>query len=241
MRRPEARGVSGHRRAQLHESGRAGRARYFRSPDQGLWRYRGRRIRDRADVGRRARHRPDGPRDARRQLAARGRHATHRQDPGADRLRRHRRGSRPHRARRRHARHCLEPVNENLSGRPICRSEYAPRRVPCRLAASPIERRNPRLPFARADRLDAAGRDPRQHRARCAGRRDRDDRRARVGSHPARRARRLQHRAAAGGSSADQASECDAVGAFGLPHAGGERESDWRSVGALQKDCDAAG
>ncbi len=38
--------------------------------DQGLWRYRGGRMRDRADVGGRARTREDGPRDPRRQLAA---------------------------------------------------------------------------------------------------------------------------------------------------------------------------
>ena len=60
----------------------------------------------------RARHRPDGPRDARRQLAARGRHAADRQDAGPDRLRRHRRGGRAHRARQRHARDRLEPVAE---------------------------------------------------------------------------------------------------------------------------------
>ena len=45
------------------------------------------------DVGGRARHRRDGPGNARRRLAARGRHAAHRQDARADRLRRHRRRS----------------------------------------------------------------------------------------------------------------------------------------------------
>ena len=84
-----------------------------------------------------------------------------------------------------------------------------------------------------AHRGDEAGRHPRQHRARRDGRRSRDDRGAEVRPHPPCRARRLQHRAAAGGSSADQAAERDAVGAFGLPHAGGERESDRGGVGAL--------
>ena len=65
-----------------------------RAPDQGLWRHRGGRMRHRADVGRRARARADGPRDARRQLAARRRHAADRQDARPDRLRRHRRRSR---------------------------------------------------------------------------------------------------------------------------------------------------
>ena len=63
----------------------------------------------------RARHRQDGPRDARRQLAARRRHAADRQDARPDRLRRHRRRSRAHRARQRHARDRLEPVAEEAS------------------------------------------------------------------------------------------------------------------------------
>ena len=56
--------------------------------------------------------------------------------------------------------------------------------------------------------------------------------------HPPCRARRLQHRAAAGGSSADQARQRDAVGAFRVPHAGSEREFDARGVGALPADCE---
>ena len=85
------------------------------SSDQGLWRHRGGRMRHRADVGGGARHCRDGPRDARRQLAARRRHAAHRQDAGPDRLRRHRGGSGAHRARQRHARDRLEPDAEELS------------------------------------------------------------------------------------------------------------------------------
>ena len=53
---------------------------------------------------------------------------------------------------------------------------------------------------------------------------------------PPRRARRLQHRAAAGRSSADQTAERHAVGAFGIPHAGSEREFDCGGVGALPQD-----
>ena len=49
----------------------AERTRHRRAPDQGLWRHRGRRMRDRADVGSRARHCADGPRDARRQAGMR--------------------------------------------------------------------------------------------------------------------------------------------------------------------------
>src|SRR5258708_22167786 len=48
----------------------------------------------------------------------------------------------------------------------------------------------------------------------------------------------LEYRAAAGGSSARQVAQRDAVGAFGVPHAGGERESYCRGVGALPKDCE---
>ena len=99
-------------------------------------------------------------------------------------------------------------------------------REPCRLAASVAERRNPRLPLARADRRDETRRHPRQHRARRVGRRSRDDRGAEIRPHPACRARCLQHRAAAGGSSADATAQRDAVGAFGVPHARGQREPD---------------
>ena len=84
---------------------------------------------------------------------------------------------------------------------------------------------------------DAARRHPRQHRARRHGRRGRDDRGVEVRPYPACGARRLQHRAAAGRSPAHQAAERDAVGAFRLPHAGGERESDRGGVGALPEDC----
>ena len=115
MQGAEARRVSRHRRAQLHEPGGTRRTRHRGAPDQGLWRYGGRRMRDRADVGRRARARQDGPRDPRRQLAARRRHATDRQDARPDRLRRHRRRSGAHCARLRHARHRLEPVAEETS------------------------------------------------------------------------------------------------------------------------------
>ena len=59
-----------------------------------------------------------------------------------------------------------------------------------------------------------------------------------VGPDPACRARRLQHRTAAGGSSADQTAQRHAVGAFGVPHAGGEREPDRGVVAALPKDCE---
>ena len=52
------------------------------------------------------------------------------------------------------------------------------------------------------------------------------------------RARRLQRRAAAGGSSPDQTAERHAVGAFGIPHARGEREFDRGGMGALPADCD---
>ena len=61
-----------------------------------------------------------------------------------------------------------------------------------------------------------------------------------VGPHPPCRARRLQHRAAAGRSSADKNAERDAVGAFGVPHAGGEREFDSRGMGALPQDCEGS-
>ena len=136
LQRPETCRVPGHRRAQLHEPGRACRTRHRGSSDQGLWRHRGGRMRDRADVGGGARHRPDGPRNARRQLAARGRHAAHRQDARPDRLWRHRRGSRPHRARQRHAGDRLEPDAEAIFRRRIRRAGSAARRQPRRLAAS---------------------------------------------------------------------------------------------------------
>ena len=145
MRWPETCGVSRHRRAQLHEPGGTRRTRHRRPPDPGLWRHGGGRIRHRADVGGGAQHRPDGPRDARRQLAARGRHAADRQDARPDRFRRHRRGSRAHRARQRHARHRLEPVAEEFCRRRVRRSRYAAGAEPRRLAASVAERRNPRL------------------------------------------------------------------------------------------------
>ena len=61
---------------------------------------------------------------------------------------------------------------------------------------------------------------------------------AEIRPHPPCRARRLQHRAAAGGSSADQTAQRDAVGAFGVPHARGEREFDRCGVGALPEDCE---
>ena len=96
--------------------------RHPRAPDQGLWRHGRRRMRDRADVGGRARPRQDGPRDPRRQLAARRRHAADRQDARPDRLRRHRGGSRAHCARLRHARHRLEPVAEETSEGRVPRS-----------------------------------------------------------------------------------------------------------------------
>ena len=85
---------------------------------------------------------------------------------------------------------------------------------------------------------DEARRDPRQHRARRHRRRSRDDRCAEVGPHPPCRARRLQHRAAAGGSPADATAQRHAVGAFRLPHTRGERKSDGGGVGALPEDCE---
>src|SRR5450631_3371649 len=85
-------------------------------------------------------------------------------------------------------------------------------------------------------RGDETRRHPRQHRARRAGRRGCDDRGAAVGPNQACRARRIQYRAAAGGAPLDQTAQCDAVGAFGVPHAGGERKSDRGRVAALPKD-----
>lgn len=53
-------------------------------------------------------------------------------------------------------------------------------------------------------------------------------------SSPARRrARRVHRRAATRGARADKAAERDAVGAFGVPHARGERQSDRRSARSL--------
>ena len=63
-----------------------------------------------------------------------------------------------------------------------------------------------------------------------------DDRRPEIGPDPPCRPRRLQHRAAAGGSSADETGKRHAVGAFRVPHAGSEREFDARGVGALPAD-----
>ena len=64
---------------------------------------------------------------------------------------------------------------------------------------------------------------------------------AEVRPHPPRRARRLQHRAAARGSSADQTAQRDAVGAFGVPHAGGEREPDRGVVASIAEGLRRAG
>src|SRR5882757_7337948 len=85
-------------------------------------------------------------------------------------------------------------------------------------------------------RGDEARRNPGQHRARRTGRRGRHDRGAAVGSDQACRARRLQHRTFAGGSSPDETAERHAVGAFGVPHARGQRKSDRGGVAALPKD-----
>ena len=119
----------------------------------------------------------DGPRDARRQLAARGRHAADRQDARPDRLRRHRRGSRPHRARQRHARDRLEPVAEDAS--PASSSSTLEKL----LAESDVVSLHLLLNdetrgflSARTHRGDEARRDPRQHRARRDGGRRRHDR-----------------------------------------------------------------
>ena len=196
------------------------------APDQGLWRYGGRRMRHRADVGGRARPRQDGPRDPRRQLAARRRHAADRQDARPDRLRRHRRGSRAHRARQRHARDRLEPVAEETSEGRIRRARRVADRERRDLDPSAAQRRDPRPGLARLHRGDEARRHPRQHRARRDRRRGSDDRGAEIRPDPPCRPRRLQHRAAAGGSSADETAQRDAVGAFRVPHAGGEREFD---------------
>ncbi|MGY4336140.1 phosphoglycerate dehydrogenase-like enzyme [Bradyrhizobium sp. LM2.9] len=83
-----------------------------------------------------------------------------------------------------------------------------------------LNRRDPRHDHPREDREDEAGRHPHQHRPRRRHRRDRHDRRAGVGPHPPCRPRCFQYRTPARRSSADEDSECDAVGAFGLPHAG---------------------
>ena len=80
-------------------------------------------------------------------------------------------------------------------------------------------------------RGDEARRHPRQHRARRDRRRGSDDRGAEIRPDPPCRPRRLQHRAAAGGSSADETAKRNAVGAFRLPHAGSEREFDRRRRG----------
>ncbi len=104
--------------------------------------------------------------------------------------------------------------------------EHAAGAERCRLAAPVAERRHTRLSLGKTDRGDEARRHPRQHRARCIGRRSRHDRCPEIRPHPARRARCLQHRAAAGGSPADATTERDAVGAFGVPHAGGQRKPD---------------
>lgn len=58
------------------------------------------------------------------------------------------------------------------------------------------------------------------------------------GPHPPCRPRRVQHRAAAKGSSADKTAERDVVGAFRLSYAGNERELDWDGVEALPQDCE---
>ncbi|MHC2534254.1 phosphoglycerate dehydrogenase-like enzyme [Bradyrhizobium diazoefficiens] len=89
-----------------------------------------------------------------------------------------------------------------------------------------LNEENARHDHAREDLCDEARRHPHQHRARRSRRRGRHDRRAEVGPHPSRRPRRLQRRAPARGSSADKTAERDTVGAFGVPHAGGQREPD---------------
>ena len=67
----------------------------------------------RADVGGGARHRSDGPRDARGQLAAHRRTAAYRQDDRAAGLRRHRGGGGAHRAWLRDAGAGVEPFGED--------------------------------------------------------------------------------------------------------------------------------
>ena len=99
-----------------------------------------------------------------------------------------------------------------------------------------LERRDTRLPVARADRGNAQGRNPGQHRARRHRRRGRDDRRAEIRPYPPCRPRRVQYRAATRRSSADEDFQRHAVGAFRLPHARSEREPDSRRVGALPPD-----
>src|SRR5437763_9875637 len=100
----------------------------------------------------------------------------------------------------------------------VSRDRQAARAKRCRLAASAVERGDPRLSLTPTYRGDEARRDPRQHRARRAGGRSRHDRRAEFRPHPPRRAGRFQHRAAADRSSADQAAKRDALGAVGIPH-----------------------
>ena len=92
----QAHRVPRHRPGKLHERRGDHRARHQGAHHQGLWRHRGRRAQHRVDGGRRARRSAHGPRDPRRRLdAARGR-AAHRQDAGRDRPRRHRPRGRAH-------------------------------------------------------------------------------------------------------------------------------------------------
>ena len=139
MRGPEARRLPWHRRAQLHESGGAGRARHRGAHDQGLWRHGGRRVCGGADVDRRARLRADGPRNARRELGAHRRASAHRPHDRIGRLRRDRRGGGATRVGHGHEGAGLEPQPEDVSGRAVRRARSAARRERRAVAPPAVE------------------------------------------------------------------------------------------------------
>ena len=109
MPRAEARRLSRHRRTQLHGPRGPRRTWHRGAHDQGVRRYRGGRMRLRADVGGSQRARLDGPRTGRRPLVTHRRNTTARRDAGPGRLRRDCAGNGAARARCRHARGRLEP------------------------------------------------------------------------------------------------------------------------------------
>ena len=105
------------------------------------------------------------------------------------------------------------------------------------LAASVAERRDPRLALARLHRGHEARRHPRQHRARRAS----STKQAMI---DALKSGHIRHAGLdvfnieplPADHPLTKLDKRDAVGAFGVPHAGGEREFDARGVGALPAD-----